>query len=588
MANTNRSASKSGSGCLVLFALPFAAVGVGMGVWLCSTLLAYFSARNWVETPAHIIRTELKAQRGKSTTYETTAEYSYEYGGQKYTGTRVGLNSGADNVGSFQQTAFRELSRYQNSKQPFRCYVNPAQPDQSLLYRDLRWELVAFKMLFVLVFGGVGFGMLIGGLAAHGKQRVEAALGTAHAESPWMWKADWAAGRIVTSSKTAVLAVLVFAVFWNLVSSPLWFILPGEILDKGNNVALLGLLFPAVGLLLIGWAVLSILRWRKFGQSVFQMASVPGVIGGQLAGVIQTSAKIRPEDGFHLLLRCIRRITTGSGKSRSTSETVLWEDERIAMHELLDDQAEQSAIPVVFQIPYDCHPSDEQNLDNQTLWRLTAAAEVPGIDYVVTFDVPIFKTPQSDPHFVPERGTMSEYVGVPTPERELREAGVAKTTAPDGEGVRFVFPMARNPSSTVFFTIFWLIWTGAIVVIFHLDGPLVPMVIGLLVDIPITWALIDFWFYRSVVDISDRELAVSGGLLGLGATRQIELANVKAIETRQGMSFNENVYYHVVAVCSNGKRITLGKRLPSLRLAAAVARQMEEALGRQPAAAKGT
>ena len=173
----------------------------------------------------------------------------------------------------------------------------------------------------------------------------------AHPDSPWMWKADWAAGRIVSSAQKTMLAALTIALFWNMVTAPLWFVLPGEILDKGNRWALLGLIFPAIGLLLAGWAIVSILRWRKFGQSVLQMAFVPGVIGGQLAGVIRTSAKVRPEDGFHLRLRCVRRITTGSGKQRSTSESILWEEERIVMHELLEDQAEQSAIPVEFQIP---------------------------------------------------------------------------------------------------------------------------------------------------------------------------------------------------------------------------------------------
>ena len=47
------------------------------------------------------------------------------------------------------------------------------------------------------------------------------------------------------------MAVLTFAVFWNVVSAPLWLVLPGEIIDKGNRVALLGLLFPAIGLLLV-------------------------------------------------------------------------------------------------------------------------------------------------------------------------------------------------------------------------------------------------------------------------------------------------------------------------------------------------
>ena len=378
----------------------------------------------------------------------------------------MALLGGADNFGSFQLDAYRELIACQKANRPFHCYVNPAQPDQAILYRDLRWEMMVVQLIFVLMFGSVGFGLLFGGLAAVKKSRAEAALAAAHPEARWMWKADWAAGQIVSSQKNAMRATLLFAVFWIVVTAPLLLVLPGEILTKHNRVALLGLTFPAIGLLLAGWAVYAVLRWRKFGQSIFQMASVPGVVGGQLAGVIRTSAKIRPEDGFHLLLRCVRRVTTGAGKSRHTTETVAWEDERIAMHELLDDLAEQSAIPVAFDIPYDCQPSDERNADDQIVWRLTAAAEVPGIDYTATFEVPIFKTADSDPHFSPQRGAMDQYVGLPTPERELREAGMIKTASPDGVGVRFLFPMGRNPGWATIPTVLALVFVCATVILF--------------------------------------------------------------------------------------------------------------------------
>jgi len=223
-----------------------------------------------------------------------------------------------------------------------------------------------------------------------------------------MWRADWAAGRIVSSTKNTMLTLLAIAFFWNLITLPMWLVLPGEIIDKGHWVALLGLCFPAVGLLLAVAAVLAFLRWRKFGQSVLLMASVPGVIGGRLAGVIQTSAKIRPEGGFHLHLRCIRRVTTGSGKQQSTVEKTLWEEEQLVTHELLEDQAEISAIPVEFPIPFACHPSDGRNSNDQTLWRLTARAAVPGIDYAATFEVPVFKTADNDPGFVPDGGQLAQ------------------------------------------------------------------------------------------------------------------------------------------------------------------------------------
>jgi hypothetical protein len=67
-------------------------------------------------------------------------------------------------------------------------------------------------------------------------------------------------------------------------------IFPKEFFDKGNKLAVLGLLFPAVGAGLLVWAVRATLRWRKFGSSTFEMTTLPGVIGGPLRGTIHTAA----------------------------------------------------------------------------------------------------------------------------------------------------------------------------------------------------------------------------------------------------------------------------------------------------------
>ena len=143
--------------------------------------------------------------------------------------------------------------------------------------------------------------------------------------------------------------------------------------------------------------IVSVLRWRKYGQSVFEMASVPGVIGGQLAGVIRTSAKVQPEDGFRLTLNCVQRMTTGSGKNGSTSENVLWQDEQLIARELLQNDPEQSAIPVLFQIPYECRPTDETDANDQTIWRLEVSAKTPGLDYSTSLTCPCSRRPRATP-----------------------------------------------------------------------------------------------------------------------------------------------------------------------------------------------
>ncbi len=79
---------------MALFALPFAAVGVGMlALGVLPTLVA----------------AQLRTHRGSkssttySATYSATAHYRYKVAGVQYESRRVAINTSADNVGGFQQ-----------------------------------------------------------------------------------------------------------------------------------------------------------------------------------------------------------------------------------------------------------------------------------------------------------------------------------------------------------------------------------------------------------------------------------------------------------------------------------------------------
>ena len=573
---------KNGLGCLILFALPFAAIGMGVGAWMGWTVIAHMKMRGWEEVPAKIVRADLKVSKGrKSTTYEVTAEYAYEYGSKHYTGRRVSLY-GSDNVGSFQQDVYRQLSECQKSGRLFRCYVDPKQPTEAVLYRDLRWEMIGFNMILVLVFGGVGFGLLTFGLLSRRKAQAEAALKTAHPDEPWLQKQDWAGGKVASSNWATMMFSLAFTTFWNAISAPLLFVLPGEVLDKGNRLALLGLIFPIVGLGLIVWTIISVLRWRKFGQSVFQMASVPGVIGGQLAGVIRTSAKVLPEDGFRLTLSCIQRATYGSGKSRNTSENILWQDDQTVGRDLQQNDPEHTAIPVLFAIPYKCLPTDETVSDHQIIWRLEVKAKEPGIDYIAAFSVPVFKTAESNPNFVADPSLMAQYTVPPNPDRDLRDAGVVRELSPSGEGYRFTFRMGRNLGNALGLTAFWLIWSGAIVLMIYLHASIFfPIVFGL-VDVLILLPVADSWFYKSAVDVSPRGLTVTGGLFGLGKNQWVDASDVAKIEPAQGsMQSGQTVFYNIIIICRTGRQITTAKRLAPYHVATAIANQIAQAMLKQ-------
>ena len=218
-----------------------------------------------------------------------------------------------------------------------------------------------------------------------------------HGAEPWLARPDWASGRIRCSSRKGMIGGWVFAGFWNLVTAPTMFFLPEEVLEKGNNLALLGLVFPLVGVGLLIAAARTTLRWRRYGTSVLEMTRVPGVMGGRLEGRIQTGLRHGTAAAVRLSLTCVNRIRRGSGSDRSTQERILWQEESGVAPGSLGAGPSGATIPVSFVIPFDCRATDHTQHGDTIHWLLGARADLPGVDFEARFEVPVFRTVQSSP-----------------------------------------------------------------------------------------------------------------------------------------------------------------------------------------------
>lgn len=556
--------------------------GACFGVWLVGGVVAYLQMRNWEQVPATIVHAESKCISSSSNgnRYETTAEYRYQFQGSNYTGSRISLDDA--NASDFDRKAIPDLSKHCKSGQPFPCYVNPQQPAESILYRNLPWATLIFRGVFMLVFAAPGFGWLAWQRLARRRERIKAALALAHPDEPWLWNKAWAGGRIRSSTKNVIFPLL-FTVVWNAISLSVWFRLSDEISYTDGLKFWLVLAFPVIGLVLMVWSVVVVLRWRKFGRSIFELAALPGVIGGQLAGVIRTPVTIESEDVFLVKLKCIRVKHTEGSESR-TVRSVLWRDEQLVGRDLLQYDAKRSAIPVLFQIPYECRPSDDSSPDNIVYWSLEVSAKTPGIDFQTEFDVPVFKTPASDPNFEVDPKLAAEYAAPDNPQRDLRDAGVVKTPSPTGEGYLFEFPMARHSGLAVGVTLVTILLFGVPLVWMYLSFEWIAIPFGLvfgLIGLFMFIFTIELWFYRSVVDVSRDGMIITGGLFGRGTSRHVEVDNISRIKLVSNIGGESQMYYTLVVVCNGGEKLTVGKHLPGKRLATAVVRQIEEALGKQ-------
>ena len=93
----------------VFFGLIFLGVGVGAGFFSVRTLTQADAMRTWRETPAAVLSCDLNVSHGSKggASYCVSARYQYEVKGVRYTGDRVSLHTGSDNIGQFRVIAAR-------------------------------------------------------------------------------------------------------------------------------------------------------------------------------------------------------------------------------------------------------------------------------------------------------------------------------------------------------------------------------------------------------------------------------------------------------------------------------------------------
>jgi hypothetical protein len=148
------------------------------------------------------------------------------------------------------------------------------------------------------------------------------------------------------------------------------------------------LLFPAIGIGLVAWAIKATLGYRKFGSTYLQLATLPGAIGGRLAGRVETRMTKIPPDGCFVTFSSFRRVKRG----KNTSEVTLWQDAFAVSRQSMGRGASGVFIPIEFRIPADCEPSTIETARSPVIWRLTAFADLPGVDFETSFEVPVFNT----------------------------------------------------------------------------------------------------------------------------------------------------------------------------------------------------
>jgi hypothetical protein len=432
---------------------------------------------------------------------ETRVHYRYQYGGVSYRGHGVGVSEFKDNIGSWHRDMQAYLGHIVRSGDILQIWVDPMNPAQAVIDRDMRWGLFAMASGFCSIFILIGLGVIYASIHSSNKfparrrpslwgmrkcwQRAQADgssnLGFlefcqqhyAESEEPgldnttpvdWQNRKGWEAARIKSDATRGALFFWIFAGIWNAISIPVLFVLPRE-LDQQNYAALLVLLFPAVGVFLIYQAIQRTLEYRHFGRVLFTMDPFPGAIGGHVGGTIQVKnldyQRAREARNLSVTLECVYSYISGTGENRSRRESIKWAERG---QPKIDNTIEGVNLAFRFDVPEHLPQADVEQSGAYHFWRLSVSAEVPGIDLNRSYNIPVFATGETSGRI----GHDISAQAAAARKREADAAGLAIASGRfdiqglsralrlrrEGNRIQLKFPMFRNRLLTLFAAIF--------------------------------------------------------------------------------------------------------------------------------------
>ncbi len=303
-----------------------------------------------------------------------------------------------------------------------------------------------------------------------------------------------------------------------------------------------------MGVLLLARAARRSVELAKFGTPIFRMTAVPAALGGEVRGTIETRLAAPPASGVDVKLTCLRRTVSGAPR-RTLWEHILWRDECVVPASDIAPSPMGVAIPVRFALPADQPATNGENPNDAIVWRLDAAAAVPGVDFEARFELPVFRTRASPPLGAP--GPRPAVLDLPP-----HPQTVVRTTTRGGR--EFLFPPHRNPRVAAGLTAFWLIWSGAVWGLATVKAPPLFLLVFAASDLVLLAGVLSLWFGTAAIVCDAGTVTVRNSVLGVAMTRSAPTAQVVGIDapiTMQTGDGSGTPYYSLRLRCRDGRTL---------------------------------
>ncbi len=574
MQPTDSNGNALGTGCAMLFGLPFALVGIVMGGYIASLFYEAYAIRSWEPVPVRILSADVESHRGDdSTTYSLAARYTYTVDGRSYTNDRVYIDDSSDSFRSSHEKKAANLRARRDRGQTVTGYYDPDNPADAILYREPRLMIFALMLLFPGLFAPIGCGLMVGAFSAHTTERDQVRRKAHHPGEPWMWREDWARGEVEAGSTTMPAFWLLALFLWLVLTAPL-FLFAAEYLLQGDLMSAL----PAAPYIIIDLVVVyltlrSFGRARRYGMATLTLAQTPALRGAPLGITLRTEGELPHHDDLDVTVRCERIRTVKRGKNSSTTRDEEWSTQlSIPATEIA---RRGNASEVAFAIDLPSHTPDTSNEDskNRVEWKLKAVCKTSGYDFHAEFELPVYGSRTID-----EPAASMEAATVQAEPVHLDPKVVEVSETASG-GLDFHFPRGRFLGASLVLFICVAVFGGATVaMVFADDVPtIMPYAFGgttLILFLIILQMLTGS--VRTVIEHG--EMRIRRVVLFRPKRTRIKQGEVESITTKTGMQVNGRQFYDIIVKLKSGTRIKAGTSVPGCHQADQIAAIMSEAL----------
>jgi hypothetical protein len=447
--------------------------------------------------------------------------------------------------------------------------------------------------VFASVFTIVGGGLIFGSFYGYSRMKKQSEIELAHPGSPWLWRPDWAAGRVESKNKAGAIGWWVAAVLVNMISLPASMAGISQGLSTQDPKFIFPVALELIGLIVLFGAIRATIRFERFGKTYFEMTSLPFSPGSRLAGAIHLQLNTDATHGVDLKLACIRRVVTGSGNNRSTQQVPLWEDSNNVPATSLIRGPLDTVIPVEFGLPADAFQTDHDNPGDQVVWVLKANADVPGVDYSDEFELPVFHTSSSPPSVVPATFGSATQIGsfVPTATTSSEVSGDVPEPpqhrvilADSPEGLEFHFRAGRNAGRTILVVSLAVAVTALFYAMFNLQlqpPKFIFAMVGVMDSILIL-AAIHAALSATRIVVGNGLISWRRSILGMGNSHELQISDVDSIlayTSIQQASSSGSTLYSLRLKSKSGKNYTLVDDIESRQEARWIVSKIEKRAG---------